>query len=86
MRFVREQFYLAATAQNLKRLVRFLRAKPTPELATAWTRRKEAKEASNQAGSTAKGLLQPRSSSTDTPDFANYELTLIDPANKGFWA
>jgi hypothetical protein len=24
MRFVREQFYLAATAQNLKRLVRFL--------------------------------------------------------------
>ena len=35
MRFVREQFYLAATAQNLKRLVRFLRSKPTPELATA---------------------------------------------------
>jgi len=35
MRFVREQFYLAATAQNLKRLVRFLRAKPTPEPATA---------------------------------------------------
>jgi hypothetical protein len=35
MRFVREQFYLAATAQNLKRLVRFLRGKPTPELATA---------------------------------------------------
>jgi hypothetical protein len=35
MRFVREQFYLAATAQNLKRLVRFLRSKPTPELANA---------------------------------------------------
>ena len=35
MRFVREQFYLAATAQNLKRLVRFLRRKPIPELATA---------------------------------------------------
>jgi hypothetical protein len=35
MRFVREPFYLAATAQNLKRLVRFLRSKPTPELATA---------------------------------------------------
>jgi DDE family transposase len=35
MRFVREQFYLAATAENLKRLVRFLRSKPTPELATA---------------------------------------------------
>jgi transposase len=35
MCFVREQFYLAATAQNLKRLVRFLRSRPTPELATA---------------------------------------------------
>lgn len=34
MRFVREQFYLAATAQNPKRLVRFLRSKPTPALAT----------------------------------------------------
>jgi hypothetical protein len=35
MRFVREQFYLVATAQNLKRLVRFLRTKPAPELATS---------------------------------------------------
>jgi hypothetical protein len=35
MRFVREQFYLAATAQNLKRLVRFLSCKPTPHMATA---------------------------------------------------
>jgi len=35
MRFVREQFYLAATAQNLKRLARFLRCKPTPQIATA---------------------------------------------------
>jgi len=35
MRFVREQFYLAATVQNLKRLVRFLSAKPTPQIATA---------------------------------------------------
>jgi len=35
MRFVREQFYLAATAQNLKRLVRFLSRRPTPEPATA---------------------------------------------------
>jgi Transposase DDE domain len=35
MRFVREQFYLAATAQNLKRLVRFLSCKPTPQIATA---------------------------------------------------
>jgi len=35
MRFVREQFYLAATAQNLKRLVRFLSCKPTPQVATA---------------------------------------------------
>jgi len=34
MRFVREQFYLAATAQNLKRLVRFL-SRPTPQGATA---------------------------------------------------
>ena len=30
MRFVRVQFYLAATAQNLKRLVRFLSRKPNP--------------------------------------------------------
>jgi len=29
MRFVREQFYLAATVQNLKRVVRFLSLKPT---------------------------------------------------------
>src|SRR5215472_9460123 len=35
MRFVREQFYLAATVQNLKRLVRFLSFKPAPEIATA---------------------------------------------------
>src|SRR5215472_6231067 len=35
MRFVREQFYLAATVQNLKRLVRFLSSRPTPKLATA---------------------------------------------------
>jgi len=35
MRFVREQFYLAATAQNLKRLVRFLSGKSTPQIATA---------------------------------------------------
>src|ERR1700739_559219 len=35
MRFVREQFYLAATAQNLKRLGRFLSSKSTPQIATA---------------------------------------------------
>jgi hypothetical protein len=35
MRFVREQFYLAATVQNLKWRVRFLRCKPTPQIATA---------------------------------------------------
>jgi transposase len=34
MRFVREQFYLAAVAQNLKRLVRFLNKK-APQIATA---------------------------------------------------
>jgi transposase len=34
MRFVREQFYLAAVAQNLKRLVRFLN-KTGPQIATA---------------------------------------------------
>lgn len=34
MRFVREQFYLAAVAQNLKRLVRFLNNK-APQIATA---------------------------------------------------
>jgi hypothetical protein len=32
---VREQFYLAATAQNLTLLVRFLSCKPTPQIATA---------------------------------------------------
>jgi len=35
IRFVREQFYLAATVQNLKRLVRFLSSKPKPLTATA---------------------------------------------------
>jgi transposase len=35
MKFVREQFYLAATAQNMKRLVRFLSPKsPEPAMAT----------------------------------------------------
>jgi hypothetical protein len=32
---VREQFYLAAVAQNLKRLVRFLNLRPQPAMATA---------------------------------------------------
>jgi len=35
LKFVREQFYLAAVAQNLKRLMRFLSTKPEPEIATA---------------------------------------------------
>ena len=35
MRFVREQFYLAATVQNLKRLVRFLSSRPAPKMASA---------------------------------------------------
>lgn len=35
LRFVREQFYLAATVQNLKRLVRFLSSRLTPQRATA---------------------------------------------------
>ena len=33
MKFVREQFFLAAAAQNLKRLVRFLSKAPSPNLA-----------------------------------------------------
>src|SRR2546426_389873 len=33
MKFVREQFFLAAAAQNIKRLVRFLSQVPTPRLA-----------------------------------------------------
>jgi len=32
LKFVREQFFLAATAQNLKRLVRFLTRIPKPPL------------------------------------------------------
>jgi hypothetical protein len=35
LKFVREQFFLAAVAQNMKRLVRFLSSKPTPEIAAA---------------------------------------------------
>jgi hypothetical protein len=35
MRFVREQLYLAATAQNLKRLVRLLSHQPATKLVTA---------------------------------------------------
>ena len=30
MRFVREQFFLAAAVQNLKRLIRFLTLRPEP--------------------------------------------------------
>ena len=33
IKFVREQFFLAATAQNIKRLVRFLNAQPHPAVA-----------------------------------------------------
>jgi hypothetical protein len=33
LKFVREQFFLAAAAQNIKRLVRFLSQKPRPPLA-----------------------------------------------------
>ncbi len=32
MKFVREQFFLAAAAQNIKRLVRFLSRTPSPTL------------------------------------------------------
>ncbi|HET7440336.1 MAG TPA: IS1182 family transposase [Terriglobales bacterium] len=35
LKFVREQFFLAAAAQNLKRLVRFLSPTPAEEIATA---------------------------------------------------
>jgi hypothetical protein len=35
MRFVREQFYMSAAVQNIKRLVRFLSFKPEPVLATS---------------------------------------------------
>jgi len=35
MKFVREQFYLAAVAQNLKRLVRFLNMRAQPAMASA---------------------------------------------------
>ena len=33
MKFVREQFFLAAAAQNIKRLVQFLSKVPSPNLA-----------------------------------------------------
>jgi len=32
LKFVREQFFLAASAQNIKRLLRFLRQPATPVL------------------------------------------------------
>ena len=35
IKFVREQFYLAAVAQNLKRLVRFLHMTAQPTMASA---------------------------------------------------
>ena len=35
IKFVREQFYLAAVAQSLKRLVRFLNMRAQPAMATA---------------------------------------------------
>jgi hypothetical protein len=33
MKFLREQFFLAAAAQNIKRLVRFLSCKLSPQMA-----------------------------------------------------
>jgi transposase len=35
LKFVREQFFLAAAAQNIKRLVRYLGCQPFPQIATA---------------------------------------------------
>ena len=35
LKFVREQFFLAAAAQNIKRLVRFLSKAPNPTFAAA---------------------------------------------------
>jgi len=35
LKFVRQQFFLAAAAQNIKRLVRFLSKVPSPNLAGA---------------------------------------------------
>jgi IS4 transposase len=35
IKFVREQFFLAAAAQNIKRLIRFLSQAPRPPLAVA---------------------------------------------------
>jgi hypothetical protein len=40
MKFVREQFFLAAAAQNIKRLVRFL-STPTPPLVLTAQKREE---------------------------------------------
>jgi hypothetical protein len=37
LKFVREQFFLAATVQNMKGLVRFLSSEPAPKLVTAQT-------------------------------------------------
>jgi hypothetical protein len=74
---VREQFYLAATVQNLKRLVRFLSSKPTPQIATAWTWSRETKEATNQqARRDQKGVPWTQIFSTDTPVCDNCPASL----------
>src|SRR5438270_2082141 len=41
LKFVREQFFLAAAAQNIKRLVRFLCQSPTPTVLTSQKREEE---------------------------------------------
>ena len=77
MRFVREQFYLAATAQNLKRLVRFLSRKSTPQMATARTWPEEKKKANNQVTRRLVGTekrVVNRDFSTDTGNCASLRL------------
>ena len=70
LKFVREQFFLAAAAQNIKRLVRFLSQAATVHPARdhlALVRSKNSAAADNEA----KWTFPSRTFSTPTPVFVN---------------
>src|ERR1700726_3217967 len=72
IKFVREQFFLAAAAQNLKRLVRFLSRPTAPQ---ALPLRKEEKKLSSTPPARTRSVLA-LSFSTATPGFVNWRQTL----------
>jgi hypothetical protein len=73
MKFVREQFSLAAATQNIKRLVRFL-GQSIP-LLTEFTPSRVKKENSQQGPHPKPPLSQ--TFSTATPDFVHHPIPIV---------